>query len=143
MRYENYDSQTVKTIVAGNVRRHRINVENGTTSKRKTVNGICANLVHSFDGIGGIFGLTLLKCLDKGVNNVFGVHDAASVLATDCDLFNKAVREATVEIFSEDWLGKIEEMFLTLLPSGVHLPPAPQRGDLDITKVLESPYYWN
>ena len=143
MRYENFDKQTVKTIVAGNVRRHRINVENGTTSKRKTVNGICANLVHSFDGIGGIFGLTLLKCLDKGVNNVFGVHDAASVLATDCDLFNQAVREATVEIFSEDWLGKIEEMFLTLLPSGVHLPPAPQRGDLDITKVLESPYYWN
>ena len=143
MRYENYDSQTVKTIVAGNVRRHRINVENGETSKRKTVNGICANLVHSLDGIGGILGLTVLKCLERDVRNIFGVHDSASVLATDCDLFNEAVREATVEIFSDDMLGKIEEMFLTMLPSGVHLPSAPQRGDLDITKVIDSPYYWN
>jgi len=107
------------------------------------VNGICANLVHSLDGVGGILGLTVLKCLERGVNNIFGVHDSASVLATDCDLFNEAVREATVEIFADDMLGKIEQMFLTMLPSDVHLPSAPQRGDLDITKVIDSPYYWN
>jgi DNA-directed RNA polymerase len=118
-------------------------VPSGNQSKRKTVNGICANLVHSYDGLGGLLGLTVNKCLDEGVHSFMTVHDNISSTASDMDTINKCVREATVDIFSENVLQTLHNQFSVLLPGHIDLPQAPAVGTLDVSRVLESKYYFS
>jgi DNA-directed RNA polymerase len=143
MHYENMQAHSIKTVVGGTIRQHRINVPSGNQSKRKTVNGICANLVHSYDGLGGLLGLTVNKCLDEGVHSFMTVHDNISSTASDMDTINKCVREATVDIFSENVLQTLHNQFSVLLPGHIDLPQAPAVGTLDVSRVLESKYYFS
>ena len=143
MWYENTSRSTVKTLVSGVLRQHRLRVPNGAVNKRKTVNALPANLVHSLDGIGGILGATINKAAQYGVNSFMTVHDNMSVLAEDWVSVGQAVRESTVDIFSENVLENIADQFDALLPPGVELPPLPRMGDLNIEDVMSSPYYWN
>ena len=143
MHYENMGKHSIKTMVGGTMRQHRLRIPNGTQSRRKTVNGICANLVHSYDGLGGMLGLTVNKAVDSGVRSIGSVHDNVKTNACDLDTINTCVREATVEIFQENVMENLTNQFSMLLPSGVSLPETPEIGTLDVSMVLESKYYFS
>lgn len=143
MHYENMGKHSIKTMVGGTMRQHRLRIPNGKQSRRKTINGICANLVHSLDGLGGILGLTVNKALDRDVKSFMTVHDNISTTACDLDTINECVREATVDIFKENVMEDLTNQFSALLPSGVVLPETPEVGTLDVSKVLESKYYFS
>lgn len=143
MWYENTQRATVKTLVSGVLRQHRLRMPNGQVNRRKTVNALPANLVHSLDGIGGILGATINRASEYGVNSIMTVHDNISVLAEDWDIVGRSVRECTVDIFQENLLMDIANQFDTLLPVGVELPEPPALGDLNIEDVMSSLYYWN
>lgn len=143
MYYENTNKYAVKTLVGGTLRQHRLRIPNGVTNRRKTVNAICPNVVHTLDGIGGLLGLTLSKLLQRGVKDARGVHDSVGVHARSIETLQSCVREATVEIFSENQLEILSNQFAVLLPSGVSLPSLPEMGTLDVADVLRSKYYFN
>lgn len=143
MHYENMGKHSIKTMVGGTMRQHRLRIPNGTQARRKTINGICANLVHSLDGLGGMLGLTVNKALDRDVKSFMTVHDNISTTACDLDIINECVREATVDIFKENVMEDLTNQFSTLLPSGAVLPETPKVGTLDVSKVLESKYYFS
>jgi len=143
MRYENYDSVMVSTRVGAKARVLTIREENGKQSKRKATNGGAPNIVHSFDGIGGLLGHTANLALDNGVQDFGEVHDQLLCLAADAPIVAKCVRKATVDIFSRDLLSEFRLQALTMLPPLVVLPEVPEYGSLDVTEVLSSEYYFN
>ena len=143
MEYLKQSKYAVKTLVNGRILNHRINVPTSEANRRKTVNSIVANFIHSLDGLGGILGRSLNLSYDRGVTDVFAIHDEVDVHASNVDVFGLSVREATAEIFMEDQLTLFANSINVLLPAGVEVPPMPARGSLDVTKVLNSKYYWN
>ena len=143
MFYENTNKYAVKTLVGGVLRQHRLRIPNGKTNKRKTVNSICANAVHSMDGFGGLAGHIVNKAAVRGIVDIRDQHNSLAVHASDVDVMQQCIRESTVEIFSENQLEILATQFQALLPSGVSLPELPKRGSLNIEDVLQSKYYFN
>ena len=143
MRYENYDSVTVSTRIGAKAKVLSLRLENGKQSKRKALNGGPANLIHSFDGFGGLLGATINRCALQGVQHIGAVHDQILCLASDHKTVAREVRQATVDLFSRDLLDEFRQGVLTLVPSSAIVPELPKYGTLDITKVLDSEYYFN
>ncbi|KAL9326057.1 hypothetical protein ACSQ67_006702 [Phaseolus vulgaris] len=52
------------------------------------------------------------------------------------------LREKFVELYNMPILENLLEDFETSYP-GLAFPPVPERGDFDLRKVLESPYFFN
>ena len=143
MKYENINKYSIKTLVGGTLRQHRLRIPNGETNRRKTINAICPNWIHSLDGVGGLLGRTVNLARSEGVNSVMTIHDSISVLPTQAALMHQSVRQATVEIFSKNQLEILAEQLATFLPSGVSLPGIPNMGALKVADVLQSKYYFN
>ena len=143
MRYENYDSVTVSTRIGAKAKVLSLRLENGKQSKRKALNGGPANLIHSFDGFGGLLGATINRCALQGVQHIGAVHDQILCLASDHKTVAREVRQATVDLFSRDLLNEFRQGVLTLVPGSAIVPELPKYGTLDITKVLDSEYYFN
>ena len=143
MRYENTNKYTIKTLVSGVLRQHRLRIPNGDPNFRKTINAICPNYIHSLDGLGGLLGSTILKALEAGIPDIMAVHDSTSIHAPNVGFMHDCVREATVEMFSRNLLEIFAFELQTYLPVGVDLPTLPRQGDMDINEVLQSKYYWN
>lgn len=144
MHYENTNPYTIKTMVGGTLRQHRLRIPNGQTNSRKTINAICPNWIHSLDGAGGLLGHTMNLAQSYGIQSVMTIHDSIGVLSTQAEVMHQSVREATVDIFGEqDQLQNLAQQLAIQLPSGVSLPSLPNRGRLDISEVLSSKYYFN
>jgi DNA-directed RNA polymerase len=143
MRYENYDRITVSTRIGAKAKVLSLRQENGRQSKRKALNGGPANYIHSLDGFGGLLGHTVNLCAQSGINHLGSVHDQIMCLSGDYPQVYHRVREATVELFSRDLLREFHEGVLTFLPKGATLPDVPEYGTLDISKVMDSQYYFN
>ena len=143
MRYENYDIVTVSTRIGAKAKVLSLRQDNGTQSKRKSLNGGPANFIHSMDGFGGLLGHTINLCKANEVASLGCVHDQILCRAADYMMTSACVRQATVDIFSRDLLKEFRDMALTMLPSSVSLHEVPKYGSLDITKVKDSDYYFN
>lgn len=142
MHYENTKPYTVKTMVGGVLRQHRLRLPNGQTNKRKTVNAICPNWVHSLDGVGGLLGETVNLAAADGIDSIMTIHDSISVHAPNVEKMHEHVRKATLNLFSEDLLANIAQQFEEQLPDGLPFS-RPHRGTLDLRVVLDSRYYFN
>tara|TARA_Y100001972_G_scaffold46065_1_gene56802 strand:+ start:4434 stop:6881 length:2448 start_codon:yes stop_codon:yes gene_type:complete len=143
MLYEKTNKQAVKTLVGGTLRQHRIRVPNGKTNRRKTVNAICANFIHSIDGLGGLLGEIVNTASSRGINQIKDVHDSISCHASNVDVLHECIRESTVKLFSQNQMEILANQLACQLPSTVSLPELPPRGSLNIEDVLRSNYYFN
>mgnify|MGYP003134757901 FL=1 len=143
MHYENTNKYAIKTLVNGTLRQHRLRVANGEANRRKTINSICPNYVHSLDGIGGLLGLTVNTARSHGVRSIKTVHDSVEAHAPNMAVLHASVRAATLDIFSENQLEALAGQLEMLLPPGVSLPSLPNFGTLRIEDVLRSKYYFN
>ena len=141
MRYENSDAVEVKTKIGAKARINTIRVDNGIQSTRKAVNGGPPNYVHSLDGIGGLLGMTAIKC--KDLPGFGSVHDQMVGHASSIPHIHRSVRESTVEMFSQDLLSDFRTGHLTSSEVSITIPELPKYGTLDISRVLKSPYYFN
>lgn len=104
--------------------------------KRRQVNGIAPNFIHSIDASHLV--AVVLGLRDAGVRDMLMVHDSFGVHACHVDTLHKVIRDTFVQIASTDILGnfkrEVEEQ------TGVTLPDPPECGDLDIRQVLEATY---
>ena len=139
--YENWQNQTIKTIIGDVVRRHKINVGTGVLSKVKNRNGIAPNWVHSIDSAVGQ--RSLLDCQKSGIFNLNAIHDSFWSSAPNMKVLRQVLLNNIVSIFSEDLLGIFRKELSLYLPSGVNLPEPPNVGDLDISRVRDSIYFFS
>ncbi|MCL7027733.1 hypothetical protein MKW94_013203 [Papaver nudicaule] len=97
------------------------------------------NFVHSLDGSHMM--MTALACKRAGMNFA-GVHDSYWTHACDVDEMNRILREEFVELYEQPILENLLESFQKSFPT-LEFPPLPERGDLNLKEVLESPFFFN
>ncbi|XP_076941811.1 DNA-directed RNA polymerase 2, chloroplastic/mitochondrial-like [Bidens hawaiensis] len=97
------------------------------------------NFVHSLDGSHMM--MTAIACKRAGLNFA-GVHDSYWTHACNVDEMNRILREKFVELYRTPILENLLESFETSFPT-VSFPPLPDRGDFDLSNVLESSYFFN
>ena len=143
MQYEMSTSVPIKTAIGRTIRQHVVRIGNGKLDARKTHNGIAANVVHSLDGIGGLLGLTVNSGVHFGVQNWMTVHDSYATTACESQGLYDCLRQATVSIFSDNFLESFKKQIESMLPSNQKLPEVPTQGDMDISEVIRSLYYFS
>lgn len=128
----------VSTVLCGRTR-----IKLGTPTDKidviKQRNGIAPNFVHSCDAAHLV--ATVLKAHEAGITHIAAIHDDYGVHACDTEVFAKLIREAFVEQYSENVLLKFHTELSARYPD-VELPLPPEYGDLDITSVLSSSYFF-
>ena len=99
------------------------------------------NFVHSLDSTHMM--LTALKCAqDKEDITFASVHDSFWTHACDVDTMNSHLRDSFVELHSEPLLQQLADHFRRIHPE-IEFDPVPKKGDLDLTEVRNSPYFFH
>jgi DNA-directed RNA polymerase len=85
--------------------------------------------------------LTINRLESEGGHHFAMVHDSFGVHASDIDVLNRVLREEFVRIDSEPVLQKVLDEQRAAHPH-IELPETPQTGNLDISQVISSPYFF-
>lgn len=140
--YKAQRKKMIRTELYGSLLKTTVKLDTEGIDKKRQLNGICPNFIHSLDA--ACLMIYLNKCKEAGINSVMSVHDCYATHATDTEKSAKLLRESFVEIYSQDVLGKFVSDIEKLLPEGaVELPKAPEGGSLKIEDVLHSKYFFN
>jgi DNA-directed RNA polymerase len=134
--YPKYNRTRVCTRVGGARARLIILDPTDKLDRPKQRQSLSPNWVHSHDA--AIVHLFVTRMAEQGFTDVVTNHDCFGTHAEHMDVLSSAIRETIYETHSHDWLNQ----FKTELEqaSGLTLPDVPERGTLDISKVLESKY---
>lgn len=106
---------------------------------REAANGISPNFIHSLDA-SHMFAV-ILRLYEVGIVSYSFIHDSYGVHAPLVDVLRSLTKEEFVKIHSVNQLDRLRTQLQEQL--GVELPEVPSTGDLDITKVLESEYFFH
>lgn len=101
-------------------------------------NGVAPNFVHSYDA--QHMRMTINALLDLGITEFSFIHDDYGTHACDTDTLHKVIREQFVKLYTE--FDPLQMFCDEQEDKGVMLPALPAKGDLDITLVLDSPYFF-
>jgi len=103
--------------------------------KSRHKNGIAPNFVHSLDA--SHLTLTVNAATEQGITSLAMIHDDYGTHAADAPALYKIIRERFVAMYQEhDMLAEFRAAYPTL-------PEPPEQGALDITQVLDSPYFFS
>lgn len=111
-------------------------------NSRRQAAGISPNLIHSFDASHMM--LTTLIAKDNGIEHLAMIHDSFGAHACDTDKLHSCIREAFIQQYSDDLLGKFLAELKEQLPDELieQLPPLPEFGQLDLAVVRDSRYFF-
>ena len=114
-------------------------------NSRKQANGISPNWVHGNDACH--LRMTVNLAHSEGVKNFSFIHDSFGTLATQVGKLAWCLRETFIQLYqNHDTLDLFrQDLQSTLDKHGIdaELPPVPQMGNLDLSKVHESDYFFN
>ena len=86
---------------------------------------------------------TINRMSGAGVACLTANHDCYGTLAADMDLLADGTRQEFVALYKDtNVLEKLREQVLRQLPAGAEIAPPPQMGTLDVTQVLNSPFFF-
>lgn len=108
-------------------------------NKRKQKSGIAPNFVHSMDAAHMM--RTICRLHSEKCRHFAAIHDGYGVHACDVDLMNRVLREEFVNIYQKPVLERFWEEQRRANPD-VRLPDPPATGNLDISAVLNSEYFF-
>lgn len=108
---------------------------------RRQSTALAPNFVHSLDAAHLM--RTVSRCRDEGIRSFALIHDSYATHAGNTWLLARALREEFVRLHSDyDVLADFKAEMEAQLPEGVELPPLPKKGSLDLSQVLESPFFF-
>ncbi|QOC54737.1 DNA-directed RNA polymerase [Aeromonas phage T7-Ah] len=142
--YRKQNQKVIDCVILGSMRLQlKLNMsEKPEIDAAKQASGIAPNFVHSMDAS------HLMLTANKG-KRVYGItsfafiHDSFGCHAGKAHLLFKAVRETMVETYSEhDVIAEFYNQFRDQLTEEQldKMPDMPKKGNLDITKIMESKY---
>lgn len=115
--------------------------ESKPVTKMKQRSAFPPNFIHSIDSSHMM--LTAIGCHEAGLTFA-GVHDSFWTHASSVPVMNRILREKFVELHGEPLLEQLHSEFQREFPDVAHLlPPPPSKGSLDITRVLDSDYFFS
>ena len=108
---------------------------------RKMKAGIAANFVHSLDS--AHMQSTILLALDNGITDFFMIHDSFATTCADTWTMYHCIREAFVDQYQDTCVfndfGEAVRQRLSD-PFKTDLPAIPEKGELDISEIVNSEY---
>jgi DNA-directed RNA polymerase len=136
--YRRFKSSRVKTSIGERVRWSRIREDTDKVDAKRQANGVSPNFVHSLDAAALVKAVNRAK--ERGVSSFITVHDSYGVLAADAPAMARTLREVYAEMFDKNLLDDFKAQVEA--DTGLALPEPPARGDLDVSKVTESEYFF-
>lgn len=138
--YLRYEHKRIKTAVGDVIRYTQYREDTSEVALLKQMNGVSPNLVHSYDA--AVLAKTICLADDRGIRSLAMIHDSYGTHAADCPELAELLRDRYVDVFQEDLLERFRRECQSNLPSGVVLPPVPERGELDVNQVRRSLYFF-
>lgn len=136
--YHKTDEHRVRTL-GGDVCIYKENTDAGF-KPGKQATGAAPNVVHSFDA--AHLAMTCVAMKREGVRDMAFVHDSFGCHAGNVDLLVKHTKEQFVRIYNTDTLEQWRQSVIR--HSGVEdIPAVPELGDLDVTCVLKSEFFFS
>lgn len=116
--------------------------EGSAIDKKRQANGVAPNFVHACDS--SHLMATVLLGQENGLSSWSCVHDSFGCHAADVDVLHACIRTAFVEQYTPDVLAKFREEIVEQLPPelAAQVPEVPPKGDLDLSSVLDAPYFF-
>jgi DNA-directed RNA polymerase len=112
----------------------RVATDTDTQDASRHKNGIAPNFVHSMDAAHLV--LTVEECKRQGINSLAMIHDDYGTHAADTQKLYDAIRHTFVEMYEKnDPLAEFSAQFNDL-------PALPSRGDLDLSQVRQSAFFF-
>ena len=106
---------------------------------RKQANGISPNWVHGNDGCH--LRMTVNLAAYNGVTHFAMVHDSFGCHAADVPMLGACLRRAFVDLYNDyDPLADFKAQ--TEKAANINLPPLPDKGQLDVTTVYDSEFFF-
>jgi len=144
--YPEMKTLRIQTHIDGQLIRPRMSSPDHTkVDKKRAASGICPNFIHGLDS--AFMVLTILSCASggssggKGIKDFWMIHDSFGTTVKGAALLARTLREEFVSMFEEnDVLDQFRESMLLATPE-VALPP--KRGNLSLSGVLESKYFFH
>lgn len=132
----------VNTYVGGRRLTMTLQIRGDRIDPREQAQGISPNFVHSLDAAHLM--RTVEKAAGRGMVSFAMVHDSYGTHAGNAGALHAILREAFVEQYSGDVLGKFLSDITQSLPEklAAKLPPPPSMGTLDLGVVMESDYFF-
>jgi DNA-directed RNA polymerase, mitochondrial len=140
-RYSKWTTKRIKSSVGEIVRKHVYREDQEAINGRRVRQATPANLVHSWDA--AALQLTVHRAAEAGITSFSCIHDSYGVHAACVPLLKRILREAWIDIFTEDPLRNFKKEIEARLPAGVVLPDPPPTGDFDIQTVSSSEYFFH
>lgn len=108
---------------------------------RKQASSISPNWVHSLDASHMM--LTINACGGQGMRSFSMIHDSYGTHAGNASILASALREQFVAMYSNhDVMEELAADLRLILSEDAELPEMPEHGSLDLSKVLESPFFF-
>lgn len=138
--YYQYGSERVETILHGRRTNFYRRVELIKIDGRRQRNGIAPNFVHSLDAAA----LMITVCAAKGcgVGSFAMVHDSYGTHACDMLALTICLRHAFVGMYKEDVIAKFMKEIKSISPKNTEFPEAPVKGNLELSAVLKSEFFF-
>ena len=137
--YSSMKAKRITTHIDNVLIKPTILEETTKIDRRRTINGVSPNFVHSMDATA--LTLTINRCIKDGIHDYSVVHDSFGVHAHFVPKLADSIRESFVDMYSKtDVLEKFYENVVDVIP---YLEEPPSRGELDITGVLDSKYFFS
>lgn len=149
--YKEYKINRIETTLGEGIKRTiRVREENpAKLSHSRQKNGISPNFVHSLDAAALVRTVSLSRRL--GVDSFAMIHDSYGTHAPKVHAMAAALRSAFVGIFTQDWLENLRIELQAQLDAAQAkdkegnpyvLPPVPPHGDLDVSRLFESEFFF-
>lgn len=138
--YRVLDKERVLTKVNGKQMFSALRKPTDEINKRRSVNSISPNFVHSLDACH--LALTINDCYASGIKGLHVVHDDYGTHAEDTEALFFILRDRFVALYDcNDVLRQFKEQ--NEARTGVTLPEPPDAGDFDLESVMDSPYFFS
>lgn len=139
--YPELKSKVVETRIGDKVVKVSITEEQAKLDARKQSQAISPNFVHSLDASALV--LTIVNAAKRGITQFAAIHDSYGTLAADLTELQSCLRESFVAMYQDhDVLAEFSAEVGAVLPEGKTLPELPPKGNLDLTGVLSSDFFF-
>jgi DNA-directed RNA polymerase len=139
--YKKVDANTVRTHVLGKTYVSTVIKDTNIVDKRRNLNGISPNVIHSIDA--DCLHTAVALAHEQGVINFAVVHDSFGCSAVELETLHKCVKQAYHQMAQTNYLVKFRECIREQVGPEVKLPKIPELGTFDINEIQKSTYMFS
>ncbi len=138
--YLNTKKRRIETHIDGSIVRLSYQQEMDDVNRSRITTGSSPNFIHSLDA--AALTETVVRCMDGGMTDFAMVHDSYGTHSPNMPVLSQVLREAFVEMYQDnDVLQQLRDHACYTVGDNT-LPQPPTKGTLDLSKVLESQYFF-